>query len=134
MQYLLDTDICIYIARRKPGAIRARWQGMEVGELGMSVITYLELVYGAVKSQQPEANLARVEELREHIPVVSLGPDVARTYARIRRTLEKKGMLIGPYDLVIAAHAVSLGLTLVTGNVLEFARVEGLRVENWARS
>jgi len=133
VQYLLDTDICVYIARRKPETIWARWQRMEVGELGMSVITYLELVYGAVKSQQPEANLARVEELREHIPVLSLGPDVARTYAQIRRTLEKKGTPIGPYDLVIAAHAVSLGLTLVIANVRSFARVEGLQVENWVR-
>ncbi len=100
----------------------------------MSVLTYLELVYGAVKSQQPEANLARVGELRENIPVVPLDASTAKAYGRIRRTSEKKGMLIGPYDLVIAAQAASLGLTLVTANRREFARVEGLRVENWARS
>lgn len=132
MHYLLDTDICVYIARRKPGTIRARWEGMQVGELGMSVVTCLELVYGAIKSEQPEANLARVEELRENIPVVPLDAGVAKAYGRMRKTLEKKGTPIGPHDLVIAAHAVGLGLTLVTSNVREFARVEGLRVENWA--
>ena len=133
MRYLLDTDICIYIARRKPGALRARWEAMEVGEMGMSIVTYLELVHGAIKSQQPDTNLARVEELREVLPVLPLGAGVAIHYGRIRADLEKKGLPIVPFDLVIAAHAVSLGLTLVTANVREFARVEGLQVENWAR-
>ena len=87
-----------------------------------------------MKSQQAEAALARVEQIREMVPVVPLGAGMARDYGQIRRLLEKKGSTIGPLDLVIAAHALSLGLVLVTANVREFARVEGLRVENWARA
>jgi len=133
MRYLLDTDICVYIARRKPATIRARWERMEVGELGMSILTYLDLMHRAVKSKQPEANLARIEELREVIPVVPLDTRAAVHYARIRTDLEKRGMPVGPFDLVVAAHALSLGLTLVTATVREFPRLEGLRVENWAQ-
>lgn len=132
MRYLLDTNICIYIAKRKPARILARLERTRPGELGMSVVTYLELVYGACKSQQVDANVARIEELRRIIPVQSLDPGAARHYGRVRTELEKKGSPIGAYDLLIAAHALSLGLILVTNNVREFSRVEGLRVENWA--
>jgi tRNA(fMet)-specific endonuclease VapC len=95
-------------------------------------VTYLELVYGAWKSQHVERNLAKIEQLRLLIPVQSLDPDVARHYGRLRAELEKKGAPIGAYDLLIAAHALSLGLTLVTNNVREFGRVEGLHLDNWA--
>jgi len=98
----------------------------------MSVVTYLELVYGAWRSEQVETNLARLEQLRHLIPVQSLGADVGRYYGRLRAELERKGVPIGAYDLMIAAHALSLGLTLVTNNVREFARVDGLRLDNWA--
>jgi tRNA(fMet)-specific endonuclease VapC len=98
----------------------------------MSIVTYLELVYGAWKSQQAAANLARLEELRGIVPVQPLEVDAARDYARIRTDLEKRGSPIGAYDLLIAAHALSLGLILVTNNVREFARIQGLRLENWA--
>jgi tRNA(fMet)-specific endonuclease VapC len=98
----------------------------------MSVVTYLELVYGAWKSQQVEANLAKIEQLRRLIPAQPLDADVAKHYGRLRADLEKKGVPIGAYDLLIAAHALTLGLTLVTNNLREFARVEGLRLDNWA--
>ena len=132
MRYLLDTNICIYIAKRKPGRVLARLQQLRPGDIGMSVVTYLELVYGAWKSEQVKTNLARLEQLRHLIPVQSLGADVGRYYGRLRADLEKKGVPIGAYDLIIAAHALSLGLTLVTNNVREFARVDGLRLDNWA--
>jgi len=98
----------------------------------MSVVTYLELVYGAWKSQSVEANLGKIEQLRLLVPVQSLDVGASKQYGRIRTELEKKGYPIGPYDLLIAAQALSLGLTLVTNSVREFAGVEGLRLENWA--
>ena len=98
----------------------------------MSVVTYLELVYGAWKSQSVEVNLAKIEQLRLLVPVQSLDVGASKHYGRIRTELEKKGSPIGPYDLLIAAQALSLGLTLVTNSVREFAGVEGLRLENWA--
>ena len=132
MRYLLDTNICIYIAKRKPSGVLARLQQLRLGDIGMSVVTYLELVYGAWRIEQVETNLARLEQLRHLIPVQSLGADVGRYYGRLRAELERKGVPIGAYDLMIAAHALSLGLTLVTNNVREFARVDGLRLDNWA--
>jgi len=132
MRYVLDTNVCIYIAKRKPAPVLARLERLRPGDVGMSVVTYLELVYGASKSEQVEANLARLEELRVLIPALPLGVEVAAHYGRVRAELEAKGASIGPYDLLIAAHALSLRLTLVTNNVREFARVRGLRLENWA--
>ncbi len=132
MRYLLDTNICIYMARRKPRRALARLQHTRPGDVRMSAITYLELVYGAWKSQHIEANLAKIEQLRVLIPVKSLDADVSRHYGRLRAELEKEGSPIGAYDPLIAAHALSLGLTLVTNNVREFARVGGLRLDNWA--
>jgi len=98
----------------------------------MSVVTFLELTYGACKSQRVVENLARLEQLERVVPAQPLDAQVARDYGRIRADLEQKGALIGAYDLLIAAHALSLGLTLVTNNVREFRRVPGLKVENWA--
>jgi tRNA(fMet)-specific endonuclease VapC len=132
MRYLLDTNICIYIAKRRPPCVLSRLERLRPGDVGMSIVTYLELLYGAWKSQQAAANLARLEELRGIIPVQPLDVGAARDYARIRTDLEKRGSPIGAYDLLIAAHALSLGLILVTNNVREFARIHGLRLENWA--
>jgi tRNA(fMet)-specific endonuclease VapC len=132
VRYLLDTDICIYIAKKKPSRALARLERLRPGDVGMSVVTYLELVYGAWKSEQVETNLARLEQFRHLIPVQPLDADVGRYYGRLRSELENRGVPIGAYDLMIAAHALSLGLTLVTNNVREFARVEGLRLDNWA--
>ena len=132
MRYLLDTNVCIYIAKRKPAAMLARFKRLRPGDVGMSIITYLELVYGAWNSQRTEANLAIIDQLRLIIPVQPLDVAIATHYGRLRTGLERKGRPIGGYDLLIAAHALSLGLTLVTNNVREFARVEGLRLANWA--
>ena len=98
----------------------------------MSIVTYLELVYGAWKSESVKANLARIEHFQQLIPVQALNVGVAEHYGRLRTELESAGKPIGAYDLLIAAHALSLGLTLVTNNVREFSRVPGLRLDNWA--
>jgi tRNA(fMet)-specific endonuclease VapC len=132
MRYLLDTDICIYIAKRKPAGVLARLERLRSGDVGMSVVTYLELIYGAHKSQQVEANVARIRQLSDLIPVQALDAAAATHYGKLRAGLEKSGSLIGAYDLLIAAHALALQLTLVTNNLREFRRVPGLRLENWA--
>src|SRR4051795_3691514 len=111
MQYLLDTNICIYIARRKPASVLARFQRLRAGDVGMSVITYLELVYGAWNSQRAESNLAVIDQLQSIIPVQPLDAGAATNYGRLRTELERIGRPIGGYDLLIAAHALSLGLT-----------------------
>jgi tRNA(fMet)-specific endonuclease VapC len=132
MRYLLDTDICIYIARQKPPGVLARLQRLRPGDVGMSVITYLELVYGAWKSQRRDENLERIKELEMVIPVLGMDAGAAQHYGQVRAELERKGSPIGAYDLLIAAHALSLELTLVTNNVREFRRIAQLKVENWA--
>ena len=132
MRYLLDTNICIYIAKQKPHGVLARLQHLRAGDVGMSVITYLELVYGAWKSQRREANLLRIQGLERLIPVLPLDASTGRHYGQIRAELERKGSPIGAYDMLIAAHALTLGLTLVTNDAREFRRVPQLIVENWA--
>jgi tRNA(fMet)-specific endonuclease VapC len=132
MRYLLDTDLCIYIARRKPATIGARLNRLRSGEARISIITLLELVYGACKSQNHAENLARVQQFERIVPALPLDTQVAESYGKLRADLEGKGLMIGAYDLLIAAHALSLSLTLVTNNVREFSRVEGLQIENWA--
>ena len=131
MRYLLDTNICIYIAKQKPRSVLARLQRLKPGDLGMSIVTHLELVYGAWKSQHREANLLRIQELQGIIPVLPLDTAVGRHYGRVRAELEEKGSPIGAYDLMIAAHALALGLTLVTNNTRELRRVTQLTLENW---
>jgi tRNA(fMet)-specific endonuclease VapC len=131
VRYLLDTNICIYIAKRQPAKVVSRLEQLEPGDVGMSVVTWLELTYGAWKSQHAVENLARLEQLERLIPAQPLHAGVARHYGRVRADLERKGALIGAYDLLIAAHALSLGLTLVSNNLREFRRVPGLKVETW---
>ena len=132
MRYLLDTNICIYISKRRPPTALRRLERLAVGDAAMSVVTYLELVYGAYNSSQVESNLTKIEALCRLIPVQPLDTAAGKHYGRLRTALRKSGRLIGAYDLLIAAHALALGLSLVTSNVREFARVPGLRVENWA--
>jgi tRNA(fMet)-specific endonuclease VapC len=131
-RYLLDTNICIYISNRSPEIVGRRLERTGPGEVAMSVITYMELIFGAYKSSQTGRTLALIEELRQVAPVLPLHADSATQYGRIRTQLERRGTPIGPLDLLIAAHALSLGLTLVTSNEREFTHIPGLRVENWA--
>lgn len=131
-QYLLDTDICIYITKYHPPALRRRFEGTEAGELAMSVVTLGELRHGAEKSQMRERALATLTRLTRTIEVQPMPVEAGFHYGKIRAVLEKAGMPIGANDLWIAAHALAVGLTLVTNNGREFSRIEGLRVENWA--
>ncbi len=131
-RFLLDTNICIYIRRRRPEEVLRRFRTLKPGEAALSVITFGELVYGAEKSAQRTAALELLRELSQVLSVLGLPKTAAETYGTIRAELERKGKMIGNNDLWIAAHAKTAGLTLVTNNEREFRRVGGLKVQNWA--
>ncbi|WP_319379942.1 type II toxin-antitoxin system VapC family toxin [Thiomicrorhabdus sp.] len=129
--YMLDTNICIYIIKKKPVSVFEKFEQLPIGSVAMSLVTYGELQYGALRSNNSEKALNVLEELANYIPVLPAGLDVAKHYAEIRADLTSKGTPIGNNDLWIAAHAQSLGHTLVSNNVKEFERVENLILENW---
>jgi tRNA(fMet)-specific endonuclease VapC len=132
VRYLLDTNICIYIAKHNPPQVRARFAQHTLQELGMSVITLGELQFGAEKSQQRERALSTLRDLTHLITVAPLPESVGTHYGQIRADLQRSGQIIGNNDLWLAAHARAEGWILVTNNEREFTRVEGLQVENWA--
>jgi tRNA(fMet)-specific endonuclease VapC len=132
-RYMLDTNICIYIAKHQPPEVKARFERLKPGQLVMSAITYGELYYGANKSNQRTRALTQLHELIQDIPVENLTSTAAEAYGEIRATLEKQGRLIGNNDLWIGAHAMALNVTLATNNEREFKRIAGLSVENWTK-
>ena len=130
-RYLLETNICIYIQRQKPGEVLARFQKLNPGDAAIWVITWGELLYGAEKSRERKKALHLLEEFKSLIPVLPMSENAGKTYGAIRASLESKGRPIGNNDLWIAAHAKAKGLTIVTNNEREFQRVPGLKVQNW---
>jgi tRNA(fMet)-specific endonuclease VapC len=133
LQYLLDTNICIYIAKQKPISVLQKFEQMTVGEVGMSTITYGELLFGTQKSHHPKKALLVLEELTSLIPALPMPTDTGKYCGDIRSKLEKQGKPIGNNDLWIAAHALALDLVLVTNNVKEFMRIKHLKIENWVK-
>jgi len=129
--FMLDTDICIYIIKRKPGSVLKYFQRLQPGEISISAITFAELMNGAKKSHRVEDNIAILIELAELLEIKPFDQKAAIAYGDVRSSLEKKGNIIGSYDLLIAAHALSLDCILVTNNEKEFSRVDGLKIENW---
>jgi tRNA(fMet)-specific endonuclease VapC len=129
--YVLDTNICIYIIKKQPPSVFERFESLPLGSLSMSLVTFGELEYGAMRSNNSEKALNILDELINYIPVLPMGTDVAKHYADIRADLAKKGTPIGNNDLWIAAHTRSLDHTLVSNNIKEFERVEDLQLENW---
>jgi tRNA(fMet)-specific endonuclease VapC len=133
-RYLLDSDMCIFLRRKNPPpTLVGRFERLELGEVGMSVITFGELASGAAKSSEPERALSVLERLIELIPVRALPDRAGRIYGEQRATLEMKGTMIGSSDLWIAAHCLAADLVLVTNNEREFRRVGDLKVENWSK-
>ena len=110
-----------------------RFEDHEVGEVGVSSVTAAELHYGAEKSSRPEQNLEALGAFLLPLEVLAFDPEGALTYGHVRAALERAGTPIGPLDTLIAAHALSLGVALVTNNVREFGRVLGLELEDWTR-
>ncbi|WP_434708704.1 tRNA(fMet)-specific endonuclease VapC [Pseudomonas sp. R1-1] len=132
IKYMLDTNICIFTIKSKPQIVREAFN-RHSGQLCISAITLMELIYGAEKSAAPEKNLAVVEGFVARLDVLPFDNDAAAQTGMIRSELAKAGTPIGPYDQMIAGHARSLGLIVVTNNVREFERVPGLRIEDWVQ-
>ncbi len=131
MRFLLDTDICIYIIKRKPQQIVERFNTLLPSDVGISAITVAELEYGAQKSQKPEQNRAALQQFLIPLEILVFDPQAAQAYGTIRADLERKGQVIGSLDMLIAAQVQSQGIIIVTNNVREFSRIPNLRVENW---
>lgn len=132
MKYLLDTNICIYIIKRRPERVIQELTKQTVGEVGISSITAAELWHGVARSQSYERSRAALEQFLVPLVIADFDAVAAAAYGQVRAALEKQGQPIGPFDTLIAAHALSLGATLVTNNEREFRRVAGLSVVNWA--
>ena len=132
MRYMLDTNIVAFAKNNRPEVVLERMRRFDPGDLCVSSITLAELEYGVFNSSNPERNQLALTLFLANIEVVPFGDDAAVEYGRIRADLRRKGTPIGANDLLIAAHAKSLGMTLVTNNTREFSRVEGLVLEDWA--
>ena len=131
-RYMLDTDTCSCVMKRSNAAVLRRLQAVPVADVCMSVVTKSELLYGVEVSPRRPQDAAALAAFLPYVEVLDLPDDAASHYAEIRADLKRRGAPIGANDLFIAAHARSLGLTLVTNNTAEFRRIKGLRVENWA--
>jgi tRNA(fMet)-specific endonuclease VapC len=130
IKFMLDTNICIITIKNKPQIVREAFN-LHDGQLCISAVTLMELIYGAEKSAAPEKNLAVVESFAARLEVLPFDNDAAAHTGMIRSELARAGTPIGPYDYMIAGHARSRGLIVVTNNLREFERVSGLRVEDW---
>jgi tRNA(fMet)-specific endonuclease VapC len=132
--FMLDTDISSYIMKRSEAAVLARLQHTPVSDTCISVITKSELMYGVEVSPRRQQDQAALDAYLRYVEVLEYPEDAAVHYAQIRADLKRQGTMIGANDLFIAAHARCLGMILVTNNTQEFGRVEGLRIENWAKT
>ena len=131
MKYLLDTDICIYLINERPRAVLARFRRHAVGDIGVSAVSVSELAWGVAKTASVR-NRAGLEAFLLPLEIATYDHAAALRYGELRADLDRRGRPIGPLDTLIAAHALSLGATLVTNNVREFGRVRDLAIENWA--
>jgi tRNA(fMet)-specific endonuclease VapC len=130
LEYMLDTNICIYVLKNRPPELRDRFD-REAERLSISSITLCELHYGAEKSARRLANLEAIAGFVARLDVLDFSASAAAHHGQIRAELERTGQPAGIYDMLIGAHARSEGLTVVTNNTREFVRMPGLRVENW---
>ena len=130
LKYMLDTDICIYTIKNRSQAVREMFN-QHSGLMCISSVTLMELIYGAEKSSSPSKSLAVVEGFTARLEILNYGSDAAIHTGQVRAELANAGTPVGPYDGMIAAHARSLGMILVTNNTREMIRVPGLRLENW---
>ena len=131
MKYMMDTNICIYAIKNKSESVIRKILSQNPEGLCISVVTYAELMHGVEKSQAVEKNRIAMSLFLSAITVLDFDGEAAEAYGQIRAELERKGTPIDPMDLLIAGHARSQGLILVTNNTREFARVTGLRIEDW---
>jgi len=129
--YLLDTNTCIYILKKRPQEVFDKFRTLNPENIGISSITAAELSFGVNKSSSPEKNQKAIDDFLTPLQILDFDQGAAKHYGLIRANLEKNGTPIGPLDTLIAAHAKSLNAVLITNNLKEFIRVEGLVTENW---
>ena len=132
MRYMLDTNICIYAIKQKPEKVFQKLQKMDPKDVCISSVTYAELVCGVEKSEAVDKNRLALSLLLANIEILNFDTHAADEYGKVRADLEKRGIPIGPLDMLIAGHARSLGYTVVTNNIREFSRVKNLKTANWA--
>jgi tRNA(fMet)-specific endonuclease VapC len=133
MKYMLDTNTCIYLIKRKPQTVVERFLRIEISQIGISSITLSELMYGVFKSSKPEQNQMALMQFMAPLEILPYGDDAAQYYGELRVHLEKQGTTIGSLDMLIAAHALSTACTLITNNEKEFTRIPNLEIENWVK-
>ena len=133
MKWMLDTDVCITLIRQQSPDLLRRLQAHQVGEVGVSAITIAELFCGVEKSGHPSRNRAALEQFLLPLQLADFEPTAAARCGAVRADLDRRGQPIGAMDTLIAAHALSLGATVVTRNRRDFGRVTGLSVEDWTR-
>jgi len=132
MKYMLDTNICIYLIKQKSPIVVKHFKSHVVGDIGISSVTLAELRYGVAKSQYIEKNRQALDEFILPLEIADFDEKAAESYGNVRALLEKEGKPIGSVDMMIGAHALSLGVTLVTNNTREFKQIRHLKVENWS--
>ena len=132
MKFMLDTNICIYIIRQKPAKTLNHFNACKVGDIGISAITLAELQYGVSKSRHLQKNQHALNDFVLPLEIVDFNDEAAHAYGEIRSSLEKQGTPIGSLDTLIGAHALSLGVTLVTNNTKEFKRIKSLSIADWS--
>lgn len=130
-QYLLDSNICIYIINKRPESVYKKFKKVKLENISISSITDFELRYGVEKSQRSEKNFQILEDFLSYLNIVPFDGSASMIAASLRNRLENKGEMIGPYDILIASQAIAKDLVLVTNNEKEFKRIKELKIENW---
>jgi tRNA(fMet)-specific endonuclease VapC len=133
MKFMLDTNTCIYIIKRKPPKVIERFYQTEISQIGISAITFSELLYGVSKSSKPGQNQVALTQFVAPLELLPYGDEAVQFYGDLRTHLEKQVTPIGSLDMLIAAHALSMDCTLVTNNEKEFIRVPNLKINNWVQ-
>ena len=133
MKYMLDTNICIFIMKKSSEILKRKFSGISEDAVCISSLTFAELMHGIEKSERKAKNMRVLLAFLKNIPIISFDSSAAAIYGNVRARLELMGNKIGPIDTLIAGHALSENLTLVTNNTREFERVEGLKVEDWTK-
>ncbi len=132
MKYMLDTNICIYLIKQKPPKVLKHFKTHAIGDIGISSITLAELRYGVSKSQHVEKNRLALDEFILPLEIEDFDEKAAQEYGTVRADLEKAGKPIGSMDMLIGAHALALGATLVTNNTREFKQIQNLKIADWS--
>ena len=133
MKFMLDTNICIYVIKKKPHDVIERFKRTEISQIGISSITLSELFYGVSKSSKPEQNRIALMQFIAPLEILPYGDEASQYYGELRAYLEKQSTPVGSLDMLIAAHALSISCTLVTNNEKEFTRIPDLKIENWVK-